>query len=136
MDKIAGYREIEHTADRELQVWGPDLVSLLKTAAEGMYFLLSTKLASSPIEVRKFEIAYVDRESLIVDFLSELLFIGEDEGIAFDDFDLRIGANTLTIMAHGSPIQKQGKEIKAVTYHGMQVIETERGLEVCIVFDV
>ncbi|MFC2053874.1 archease, partial [Chloroflexota bacterium] len=33
--EIAGFREIEHTADWELEVWAPDILELLKQAAIG-----------------------------------------------------------------------------------------------------
>jgi SHS2 domain-containing protein len=132
----AGYREVEHTADWELQVWASDLVSLLKIAAQGMYVLSHTELTNQPREMRAFEIPFTDRESLLVDFLSELLFFGEDEGIAFDTYQLDFDGSTLKVQAFGAPIQEQAKEIKAVTYHRIQIHETARGLEVNIVFDV
>jgi SHS2 domain-containing protein len=136
MRKIAGYREVEHIADWELHVWAPDLLSLLKTAAQGMYALSDTELAVEPRHTHEFEIAYLDGESLLVDFLSELLFLGEDETLAFDLYQLNLIDNNLQVQAYGAPIQKQSKEIKAVTYHGLRIRETERGLEVNIVFDV
>lgn len=136
MDGTAGYHEIEHTADWELQIWAPDLPSLLLTAAQGMYALSHTKLAAGLRGTRKFEISYVDRESLLVDFLSELVFFGENEGIAFDRYQLDFKGSSLKVQARGAPIQDQAKEIKAVTYHDLHIRETERGLEVNIVFDV
>ena len=136
MNENAGYREIEHTADWELHVWAPDLASLLKNAAQGMYVLSDTELAVAPHMMRTFEIPYLDRESLVVDFLSELLYFGEDEGLAFDRYRFVCEGSSLKVEAYGAPIQKQAKEIKAVTYHRMQVRETEVGLEVNIVFDV
>lgn len=136
MIETAGYREIEHTADWELHVWAPDLIALMKTAAQGMFALSHTELAADPREMREFEIPFMDRESLLVDFLSELLFFGENEGIAFDAYQLEINGSTLKIRVSGAPIKEQAKEIKAVTYHRMQICETERGLEVNIVFDV
>jgi SHS2 domain-containing protein len=119
-----------------LQVWAPDLTSLLKIAAQGMYALSHTELANQPREMRAFDIPYTDRESLLVDFLSELLFFGEDEGIAFDIYQLGFDGSTLKVQAFGAPIQEQAKEIKAVTYHRMQIHDTEHGLSVNIVFDV
>lgn len=136
MQKNFGYREIEHTADWELHVWAPDLTTLLKIAAQGMYELSNTELAAGSREMREFVIPFVDRETLLVDFLAELLFLCEDEGIAFDDYQLSIKSGTLKVQANGGPIQNQAKEIKAVTYHGLQIRETKRGLEVRIVFDV
>jgi SHS2 domain-containing protein len=131
-----GYREIEHTADWELRVWGPDIVALLETAAQGMYALSQTRLVSGSKEVREFVITYDDQESLLVDFLTELLFIGEDEGIGFDKFKFDLCEDTLKTHAKGAPIENQTKEIKAVTYHELQIREVEGGLEVHIVFDV
>ena len=136
MIETAGYREIEHTADWELHVWAPDLIALMKTAAQGMYALSHTELTADPREMREFEIPFMDRESLLVDFLSELLFFGENEGIAFDAYQLEFNGSTLKIRASGASIKEQAKEIKAVTYHRLQIRETDRGLEVNIVFDV
>jgi SHS2 domain-containing protein len=136
MDDTAGFQEIEHTADWELQIWAPDLSSLLITAAQGMYTLSHTRLAAGPRGAREFEIPFVDPESLLVDFLSELLFFGENEGIAFDSFKLDFTGSNLKVLADGALIQDQAKEIKAVTYHDLQIRETERGLEINIVFDV
>jgi len=136
MDHTAGYREVEHTADWELHVWAPNLPKLLTTAAQGMYQLSHTKLVAGSQALREFEISSIDSESLLVDFLSELVFFGENEGIAFDSYQLDFKGGNLKVQASGAPIQDQAKEIKAVTYHDLHIRETERGLEVNIVFDV
>jgi len=135
MKKNTGYREIEHTADWELHVWAPDLVTLLQTAAQGMYALSQTEIIGIPVE-RNFSIPYHDGESLLVDFLSELLFFGENEGIAFSKFLFDFNGSTFNVWASGALIKNQAKEIKAVTFHRMRIHEKECGLEVNIVFDV
>ena len=134
--QAAGYREVEHTADWELHVWAADLVTLLAQAARGMYALSDTRLAETPRLERGFELPFTDRESLLVDFLSELLFYGEDEHLAFDEYQLALDGTRLKAQVGGAPIQDQAKEVKAVTYHRMKVTETEGGLAVNIVFDV
>jgi SHS2 domain-containing protein len=133
---MSGFREREHTADWEIQVWAPDLAALLAQAARGMYSLTHTELQDEPRVTRRVEIPFNDSESLIVDFLSELLFLGEDEALGFDKFEFELDDDTLRAKLSGAPIQSQAKEIKAVTYHNMQVRKTERGVEVNIVFDV
>ena len=40
----SGFREREHTADWELEVWAPDLPGLLVQAARGMYWLMGARL--------------------------------------------------------------------------------------------
>ena len=82
--KDSGFEEMEHTADWELRVWAADLIHLLDQAARGMYALSQLELAAGPRVARSFEIPFVDAESLLVDFLSEILFFGEGEGLAFD----------------------------------------------------
>ena len=136
MNNLTGYQEIEHTADWALHVWAPDLPALLAEAARGMYALSQTLLTPDFRVSREFELAYQDDESLLVDFLSELLFFGEDENLAFDGFQIELTATTCKFSVVGASIQKQSKEIKAVTFHDLAVQETENGLEVTIIFDV
>jgi len=132
----AGYFEIEHTADWALTVFAPDLVGLLEQAARGMYNLSCTVLQPISHEVRTFSIEGYDSEHLLVKFLSELLFIGEEEGLGFDGYELLLTGLTLEGRLTGAPIESQQKEIKAVTYHDLQIRSTTRGLEATVVFDV
>jgi SHS2 domain-containing protein len=53
-----GFQEIAHTADWELEVWAPDLCTLLEQAAQGMYHLCEAKLSNQPRLSRKIEILF------------------------------------------------------------------------------
>lgn len=134
--KPAGFREHEHTADWELEVWAPDMQGLLEQAARGMYTLSGVRLADMPRLERLVQISAYDAESLLVAFLQELLYIGEMEDFGFDLYDIQLEGHTLNARLHGSPIESLQKEIKAVTYHNIQVVETDDGVTVRIVFDV
>lgn len=131
-----GYREVSHTADWELEVWAPDLESLLEYAARGMFNLTHLELVPQPRLTREFEIRFNEPETLLIDFLSELIFFSESEKIAFDDFDLSIQGNLLHALLSGSRIKSLSKEIKAATYHNLEILESENGLVANIVFDV
>jgi SHS2 domain-containing protein len=135
-NQVAGYREREHTADWELEVWAPDLPRLLEQAARGMYKLTGVLLKCGPRHERIIELPVLDAESLIVDFLSELLYLVEEEGLAFDEFSLQISQDKLIAELTGPPLESLEKEIKAVTYHKLSVRKTDLGLQVNIVFDV
>jgi SHS2 domain-containing protein len=132
----AGYREVPHTADWELMVWAPDMAALMVKAAMGMYALSGTILAKTPRCTHEFELSFLDRESLLVDFLSELLFFAEDQELGFDQFEIQFLDTGCKVQAKGGPIIDQAKEIKAVTFHKLLVRETVQGLAVNIVFDV
>jgi SHS2 domain-containing protein len=134
--KTAGFCEHEHTADWELEVWGPDLPALLSQAAQGMNFLSQTRLQPEPRLERRLVFQASDPEMLIVDFLSELIFLGEDEGLGFDQYDFSLQGSSMEVRLGGAAIAEQTKEIKAVTYHKLKIRKSERGLEVNIVFDV
>jgi SHS2 domain-containing protein len=136
MDDPDGFREVEHTADWELEVWAVDLPGLLEQAARGMYALMNSHLEDGPRISRDLELSAPDRESLLVAFLEELRYLGEVEGIGFDTFDIQPAGDRLAARLQGAPIKYQSKEIKAVTYHNLAVAKTERGLRANIVFDV
>jgi SHS2 domain-containing protein len=133
---VAGFREVEHTADWELAVWAPDLAGLLEQAARGMLALAGVVLADGPRTERRVRIAAADPEGLLVGFLEELLYLGEADGLAFDRFDIQIFEGAVEARVEGAPIARQVREIKAVTWHNLAVREGPRGLETSLVLDV
>jgi SHS2 domain-containing protein len=132
----SGFREIEHTADWQLEVWAPDLPGLLEQAARGMYSLAGARLEQGSRCIRLLEITAEDAETLLVRFLSELLYLQERENLGFDEFEFDLRENSLVVNLSGARLASWGKEIKAVTYHNLKVRASPRGLDVNIVFDV
>jgi SHS2 domain-containing protein len=132
----AGYQEIDHTADWELEAWGLDLPSMLEQAAQGMAALAGVRLESAPRSKREIEIEAADPESLVVSFLSEILYFWEEESMGFDQYQLSLQDMHLTALLECLPISSIDKEIKAVTWHKLQVQFTEGQVKVRVVFDV
>lgn len=136
MSDLAGYRELEHTADWALEVWAPDLSTLFVQAARGMYSMMETSLEPMPRLFREISLSDVDAESLLVRFLSELLYMGEADHVGFDRFEVMVDGASLRAVVEGARLAEQRKEIKAVTYHNLQVCCSGQGCIVTIVFDV
>jgi len=88
------------------------------------------------ISLQTFETEETDGESLLVAFLSELVYYAEQGNMGFDDFVIEIKNDTLKVEMQGAPLQSLSKVIKAVTWHKLEIHESARGLEVEIVFDV
>jgi len=109
---------------------------LFTEAARGMTALAGTRLADGPRTRRKISVRGSDAESLLVSFLSEILYLGEEEKLGFDEFHLQFEDDRLEAELGGAAIRSIDKIIKAVTYHNLQIRQTEKGLEVEIVFDV
>jgi SHS2 domain-containing protein len=134
----ADFEEIEHTADWALRIRGRDLSELLINAARGMSSLLVSELADIPITLEQgFKIEGYDAESLLVNWLSELAYWAEAEGIVFSEFNLKqVTPTHLQAAVRGGHVADLQKHIKAVTYHDLEIIETGGGLEATVVFDV
>ena len=131
-----GFEEISHTADWSMRVWAQDLPSLFAECARAMNALAGTVTDEGPHVTRAFESEAPDVESLLVSFLSELVYYQEQENLAFDTFAIQISAKQISVNMEGARIAAVDKAIKAVTYHNLKVEETSRGYEVVIVIDV
>ncbi|GAB4472542.1 MAG: archease [Anaerolineales bacterium] len=133
----AGFREVEHAADWALHVWAPNLPELLEQAAKGMLALAGVQIFedAQPCE-RLLEFTFLDREQLIVRFLNELLYSLEQEHLAFPETQISLTDDRLQAVVRGYPVRSIEKAIKAVTYHNLEVRQTEQGYEAYLVFDV
>lgn len=131
-------RIVEHTADWALQIRGRDLAELLRYAAEGMGGLLAGDLSSVALaQARTVRIEAYDTEGLLVEWLSELAYWAERDGLVFREFILHdLTPTTLNATVRGDRVEPLQKHIKAVTYHDLAIRTTNDGLEVTIVFDV
>ena len=131
-----GFEEISHTADWSVRVWADDLPSLFAESARAMNALAGTVTGPGPRLKRTFESEAPDPESLLVAFLSELVYYQEQENLAFKVFDIQLRDGGISMNMEGAPIVSVDKAIKAVTYHNLKIEETSRGYETVIVFDV
>jgi SHS2 domain-containing protein len=132
-----GFREHAHIADWELEVWAPDLATLLEQAARGMYALSGMRLQPGLALECTISLHASDVESLLVRFLTELLWVEQEQHLGFNEFSIRVDDQCdLHAELSGSTILSLDKEIKAVTYHNLVVRKTKKGLHVAIVFDV
>ena len=131
-----GFEEISHTADWSARVWAPDVPTLFKEAARAMNSLSGTVIGTNGRVSRSLEVEGPDLESLLVAFLSELVYYQEQENLTFDEFDLRVAGQWLKVAMEGAQIESVDKAIKAVTYHNLKIERSTEGFETTIVFDV
>ena len=132
------FEEIEHTADQMLRIYGSNLEELLLNAARGMNSLMVTKHVPCSEHQEKFvELDAMDTESLLVDWLSELAYWAEIEMLVFHEFKIEsVSPTHLRARIYGSRVTQLEKHIKAVTYHNLEIVQTEKGLTATVVFDV
>ena len=131
-----GFEEFPHTADCALRAWAPNLASLFAEAALGLNSVAGAEIGSGVRVTREISLHEADAESLLVAFLTELVYSQEQEGLGFDRFQLRVSNCDLSGTLDGSRLVSVSKPIKAVTFHNLEIRESERGQEAEIVFDV
>jgi|LDZU01.1.fsa_nt_gi SHS2 domain-containing protein len=135
MGNKSGFQEIEHTADAAIQVWGNTLPVLFQQAAYGLYAVTGVQVLAGSSTMRRFNLNAKDKESLLVAFLSELLFYLNKEEM-FQDINLKINGERLFGQLRGRKVKEIQREIKAVTYHQMKIIQKDGRYQTDIVFDV
>lgn len=142
------FRELPHTADRALRVWGEGLPDLLVGAARGMCTLMGDVADLTPDVWRAIQVEADDREALLVEWLNELLFLIEQEGLMPVEFNIQFlqdmaetgpagGAGPALVASVGSAVAPVTRaHIKAATYHDLELVKDETGWSTVVTFDV
>ena len=140
-DTRCGWREVDHTADACLEVWGPDLASFLQAAARGFIELMVDPATVQRRRSRRMEVDEPDAETLVVSWLEEILFALEVHRLAPASVEVeRADEWSAEGMLHGEPLDEEAHEIrtvvKAVTYHGLEVVREDGLLQARIIVDI
>lgn len=130
-------KEVEHTADRAFCVHGRDLAELLENAAHAMVALDGESPASECFIRRVIEIEGTDRETLLVNWLNEILYLEQTQHEFYDHFLVgEVTENHLRAQLYGRQLDHSVTSLKAVTFHNLEVKESSEGLEATVVVDV
>ena len=132
------FEEIEHTADRALRIYGRNFEELLLNAACGLNRIMGVdRITGETQQTKSFSLDAEDAEGLLVEWLSELAFWAESEMLVFSEFDFQTVSQTrVKAVAAGRRVAKLERHVKAVTYHNLEIVESETGLAATVVFDV
>jgi len=125
-----------------MRVWGKKLQDLFLNALRGMVFYLKPEILQSkktPKIKQEIKITSVDINSLLIDFLSEAVAQSDIKNSVFYKSSFsEFGENFLEGVIYGSPVDGFDKEIKAVSYHEVDIKRNpETGFyETTLVFDI
>ncbi len=132
------YEVIDHTADIAVRASGKDLNEAFENAAYALFDTMCDASSVKPLKTKKIEIESEDREQLLVDWLSRLLFICDVDDMLFSEFEVKIAGNTLKAVMKGEKLDADRHhlktDIKAITYHMLEVDEASNTVQV--LFDV
>ena len=139
--KMRRFKVLDHTADIGVVVYGEDLKALFENAGQAFFHLITDLRKVRPGVEKGIEIGAESLERLMVDWLSELLYLHDVENLLFKTFQVEsIGRGGLKARAAGERFREGTHviktEIKAVTYHQIRVVKGDRGWEARIIFDL
>lgn len=132
------YELLEHTADIMVRTTGADLEECFANAAYALEDQIVDADRVRSLERVEIDVEGFDKEALLLNFLSEFLFLFDTRRLVFGHFLVLIEDGKLHCDAWGEPIdiERHGakREIKAITYHMMQV--DEQTPSVTVLFDI
>jgi SHS2 domain-containing protein len=135
------FRLLDHTADLGILVYGKDLGELFTNAGEAFFTIITDLQKVRESTERAIQIESSNLEDLMVNWLGELLYLHDVDGLLFKSFSIdELRDGTMKARARGEVFQ-EGRhviktEIKAVTYHQIQVKEERGRWRARIIFDL
>ena len=140
-DHTRRFDVLEHTADVGIVAYGSDLSELFANAAFGLFSLMVDTAGVQEEEERDIEVLGRDLETLLVRWLTELLYYLDAEEMLFSRFEIiEMTETSLHARAYGERIDR-GRHVlacgvKAVTRHMLEIARENDGYRATVLFDI
>jgi SHS2 domain-containing protein len=135
------FRILEHTADVGFEAFGSTRQEAFVNAARALIYLIVDLEAIDAHEAVSVQVQGTDPESLLVNWLSELLYLHDAEGWLFRDFEiLSLQEDSLSALARGEKFHSARHQakllVKAITYHQLALERTPEGWRAQVYVDI
>jgi SHS2 domain-containing protein len=139
---------LDHTADIGVRISGASPEELVREAARAFYLILLDEGSLGRVEAREereVDLSGPDGESVLVDFLGELIYRFDAEKLLLPEVQveearLEPGGGRLRARLRGErfdPLRHELRtEVKAATYHAIEIRSREGMLSVEVIFDL
>lgn len=131
------FKILPHTADLKIKASGKTKEELFSNMLNGMSQSQKPEIKSKEKIKREIKIKSLDLPSLLVDFLSEVLYLAQvNKEVYFKVRFKKISNNEIEGELIGQKVERFGEDIKAVTYHGLDVRQKKDVWEATLLFDI
>ena len=132
------YEILEHTGDVKIKVYGNTKEELFENAMLGMMAVSKPKPKVQNPKQKSIKIQSPDINTLLVDFLSEVNYLRQVDREVYERVRFtKFSDVDLEGELEGYEVEEFGEDIKAVTFHDLEIHQNPQGLwETIIVFDV
>ena len=131
------YEILEHKADLKIRAFGKDLKELFENAMIGMFE--GAKYEGEGRKIKKeIKVSSLDLPSLLVDFLSEVLYLSEINREIYHQIQFRKLTNkNIEGNLFGEKLKTIGVIIRGVTYHSLEIHQKkDKTWETTVLFDI
>ena len=130
---------IEHTADIGLIAYGVNLADAFANAAYGLFSIITDIDKLTSVESRRVSVNAQDIESLLFNWLNQLIYLFDVEHLLFHSFNITVfSENELDAICHGEKYNafrhRINMGVKSATYHTLEVDAALNKVQV--IFDV
>ena len=135
------YKLIDHTADFGIHVYGSDSKEVFANAAWALFDIITEIDQLVGRDTCHIEVSGDDWSDLMVNWLREVLYLWNGKELLVKNARiLSLSETELSATVEFDPFNPDRHviktEIKAVTYHQIQVISSPSGWEAIIIFDI
>ena len=141
------YEILEHPADLKIRAYGKDLPELFSHTIKGMFESCRPTISDKTIIEREIKISAEggsasggkadSLENLLVDFLSEALYLSDINDEVYLDADFQILTDKeLKGKIRGQKVTGLDIEIKAVTWHDLEIKKEGEQWQATVLFDI
>ena len=132
---------IDHVADVGIVAYGKDAKELFSNAALALFSLITEPESIEEKLQLDLEVSSEDMDSLLVEWLNELIYLFDVERVLFNRFDIRsLTRNELDATCYGEGIDSIKHKIKlgvkAATYHMLKLEQNGDGYKAQIILDI
>jgi SHS2 domain-containing protein len=132
---------IDHTADIGIIAYGTDVEELFSNAALALFSLITEPESIEEKSHLDLKVSSEDRDSLLVEWLNELIYFFDAKHLLFNRFDIEsLTNNELKAICHGEcfdPMKHKIKRgVKAATYHMLKLDKNSGGYKAQIILDI
>jgi SHS2 domain-containing protein len=135
------FRILEHTADIGFEAFGATRAEVFANAARALVHLVVDLDSIEPREEVRLQVEGADPPSLLVNWLSEILYRLDAEGWLFREFDFpSLQERSLAAVLRGERLDRARHAVKllvkAITYHQLALEETAEGWRAQVYVDI
>lgn len=145
MSSEKGFKVLEHTADEYIMAYGSDLGEAFESAALALFEVMTDTKTVEPKDEERIEVEAEDEAALLYSWLESLLVRFSVEGKLYSKFNVNKIAQengvysleaTIWGEIYNSDKHLSRTDVKAITYHRMEILKEKDRVAVKFVLDI